>query len=569
MRILTAIVAIVLGAAALVAGIGQKTFWAPSETVTAAIPGSVEEAPLTVIESGVNDVNEEPIEITIKGDGEFLLALGRSADVDAWVDDASVNRVTGVDTEERVLTTVHEGSEDEVPNPDNSDLWVADDTVEGETVYTWTEPAEGDWSLLVAADGSDPAPTDISVEWPNNATTPFAMGLIIIGVLLVLLGLLRLVWPSKRKGGGEPAGNDDTREVPQVKGPNGGVAKRIAAVGAAAVLAFSGATAAHASEEADPDESSASASAPADEEGSEEGAYPVLLEMQLESILTGVSRAIEAGDEELDASLLEGRLAGDALTDRQSNYKQVSDEIDGVKLLKPVVAGPVRTSAVTTSTDWPRTVLAVTGEVTEEETPRILTLTQETPRSKYKLTQNVEMLAGASFPGIVIGDTSIRTLDLEDDAGLQTDPENATVQLRRFLNNPEVSEKDMFEESAYIEALHEAQEKTKEPSGDDEASVEYKRFIDDEGVHAVSTPDGGALVSVSMESVMISKPSEGGTLSWEDKKHRDLAGVEETSGDARFSYAESFVLYIPAAGSDDRIQVLAADSELQKIDIDE
>ncbi|MCO1338161.1 hypothetical protein BJH93_04515 [Kocuria polaris] len=566
MRILTAIVAIVLGAAALVAGIGQKTFWAPSETVTAAIPGSVEAAPLTVIESGVNDVNEDPIEITIKGDGEFLLALGRSSDVDAWVGDASVNRVTEVDTEERVLKTVHEGSEDEVPNPKHSDLWVAKDTVDGETVYTWTEPAEGEWSLLVAADGSDPAPTDISVEWPNNATTPFALGLIIVGALLVLFGLLRLVWPSKKTGNGARATNDDTREVPQVKGPKGGVAKRLTAVGAMAVLTLSGVTAAHATEESEPSDASASADAPegTDGEGGESEAHPVLLEMQLERILSGVSRAIEAGDEDLDASLLEGRLGGDALSDRRSNYKQISDEVDGVKPLEPVVAGPVRTSAVTTTTDWPRTVLAVTGE----ESPRILTLTQKDPRSNYKLTQNVEMLAGTSFPGIVIGDTSIRTLDLSDGSGLQTDPEDATVQLRRFLNNPEVEQKDMFAESPYIEALQKAQNQAKK-NAEDEASVEYKRFIDEDSIHAVSTPDGGALVTVSMESVMITEPLDGGTVSWEDKKHQDLAGTDETTGTAKFSYAESFALYVPASGSDDKIQVIAADSELQKIDIDE
>lgn len=568
MRILTAIVAIVLGAAALVAGIGQKTFWAPSETVTAAIPGSVEEAPLTVIESGVNDVNEDPIEITIKGDGEFLLALGRSSDVDAWVGDASVNRVTEVDTVEQVLKTVHEGSEDEVPNPKHSDLWVAKDTVDGETVYTWTEPAEGEWSLLVAADGSDPAPTDISVEWPNNATTPFALGLIIIGALLVLFGLLRLVWPSKKTGSGSRAANDDTREVPQVKGPNGGVAKRLTAVGAMAVLAFSSVTAAHATEEPEPSESSASADAPDESDGevAENDAHPVLLEMQLERILSGVSRAIEAGDEDLDAGLLEGRLGGDALSDRRSNYKQISDEVDGVKLLEPVVAGPVRTSAVTTTTDWPRTVLAVTGE----ESPRILTLTQKDPRSNYKLTQNVEMLAGTSFPGIVIGDTSIRTLDLSDGSGLQTDPANATVQLRRFLNNPEVSQKDMFAESQYIEAVHKAQNEAKKEA-EDEATVEYKRFIDEDSIHAVSTPDGGALVTLSIESVMITAPrEEGATVTWgKNKKHVDLAGADETTGTANFSYAESFALYIPAAGSDDKIQVIAADSELQKIDIEE
>ncbi|MBG6083626.1 hypothetical protein [Zhihengliuella flava] len=591
MRTLSALVAIVLGAAALVVGIGQKTFWAPDETLTAAVPDSVTEAPLTVIEPAVDDVTDEPVEITIRSEGEFLVALGRSADVDAWVADASVNRVTGVDTEEGVMTASHEGTEETVPNPQYSDLWVARDTVDGETVYTWTEPAEGDWSLLLAADGEQAAPTDISVEYPNTATTPFALALIIIGALLVLLGLLRLIWP----GQGSSKTTADQEAAEDSHASNRGVAHRVAAGAAALALTLGGTTAAHATEtetsepsastesdggadssksgdnSASPATSSsedgsenASESAPSDADGGE-AAYPVLLESQLERVLSYVERAMTTADEEQDASLLESRLGGDALMLRQLNYRQVAEDV-GVELEPAISGGPIMSSAVTTSSDWPRTAIVVTQN--DVENPRVLTLTQESPRAYYKLVSSVEMLPESEFPGIAADDPAVQTRTLDDGEGLKYSPEAAMDGLRRTLNNASVDEADYFAESVFVNDLQAAQ--TAAIEGAEDAQVNFQRWIVGDSLTALSTPDGGAIVTGAMTSAMLSKPrEEGGTVSWNDEKYTALAGTDETSGSATFTYAESVALYIPPEGSDDKVRVVAGDSVLKDIKITE
>ena len=50
LRFKTAVALVLLGLLTLLAGIGQKTIWAPSETFTASVPTDAAEAPLTVID---------------------------------------------------------------------------------------------------------------------------------------------------------------------------------------------------------------------------------------------------------------------------------------------------------------------------------------------------------------------------------------------------------------------------------------------------------------------------------------------------------------------------------------
>ena len=49
-------------------------------------------------------------------------------------------------------------------------------------------PADGDWSLLLASDGTKPAPSSISMTFPNDTSTPWAVPLMVIGGLLILAG---------------------------------------------------------------------------------------------------------------------------------------------------------------------------------------------------------------------------------------------------------------------------------------------------------------------------------------------------------------------------------------------
>ncbi len=160
MRFKTAVALVLLGLLTLLAGIGQKTIWAPSETFTASAPADAAEAPLTVIDQNLRTLHGGTVKINIEGDGNFMLAAGRPDDVDAWVGQTAHNTVTGVSEDNKSLQVEHADGEATAPNPAGSDLWVSTENASGELEYSWTPPADGEWSLLLASDGTKPAPAD-------------------------------------------------------------------------------------------------------------------------------------------------------------------------------------------------------------------------------------------------------------------------------------------------------------------------------------------------------------------------------------------------------------------------
>ncbi len=199
MKTLGGIGAIILGVVAILVSVGLQTIWAPPAEFNASTE-TTQEAPLTVITDGVDFDPDEAIEYTLRGDGEFTLMYGQLRDIEAWVGDAAHNRIDGVNTdvgrgEDPTVNISYVEGESEVPNPASSDLWLATQDVTDEVTQRWTRTDAGEWALLVAADGTAPAPTEFSVSWVNvEPNSSLIVPLMIAGIVLVLLGIALLIW---------------------------------------------------------------------------------------------------------------------------------------------------------------------------------------------------------------------------------------------------------------------------------------------------------------------------------------------------------------------------------------
>ena len=65
-----------------------------------------------------------------------------------------------------------DGAEAEGRSPVGSDLWLEEFAAEGSLERQFSFPEGGDMSVLLATDGTAPAPTEISVTWPIDSNTP-------------------------------------------------------------------------------------------------------------------------------------------------------------------------------------------------------------------------------------------------------------------------------------------------------------------------------------------------------------------------------------------------------------
>ncbi|MFF2029611.1 hypothetical protein [Arthrobacter sp. NPDC058192] len=601
MRFKTAVALVLLGLLTLLAGIGQKTFWAPPETITATAPAGTA-APLTVFDEKLRTLHSGTVQINVKGEGSFMLAAGRPDDVDAWVAKTAHNTVAGVSDDGKALQVTHTDGEATAPSPAGSDLWVSTENASGEMNYSWNAPADGDWSLLLATDGTKPAPSSITMTFVNDASTPWAIPLMVLGGLLIIAGGALMVLKPKsgnRAGGGgssifgrrrqanaaAPQTAAPQTAAPEATGPEKstpgnttpepfkGVTKArrsgiivavltAAAVGGTSVAAQASQTPAPSPSASAPAPSAPAPSAPASGSATpgtagqdQAGEAPVLLDAQFRRVLEQVASAVDAGDAAKDAAKLKPRVAQSELEVRTQNYK-VRAKVGSYEARMPVRSTKLLTTVVTNQRSWPRSVLAVTqGE--GNVVPQLLTLTQATARENYKLVSTTPLQPGATFPAI--GREGTQTLAHSDKSGLLYSGEEALAGLGDRLTKADSTFKDKLVEgqsSPYI-ADTLAYQADVVKSGVN-GSFAFTHKVAPGSTVVFRTADGGALVLGRLNFAFDGTPKASGDKLTIGEDAAALAGGKETGTGMVLNFAESVAVYVPPTGSSDPMKLVAA-----------
>ncbi|WP_394159423.1 hypothetical protein [Galactobacter valiniphilus] len=203
MRRIVSVLLFLVGAAAIVVGVGKVSFLSPEKTLSASVTGGTQDAPVTLLTQSLRDATAGDAKVTVHAEGAFTAALGRAADVDAWVADAAANVVTGVDRKTHSFQVTHRSGVSTTPNPAGSDLWITEESHEGDWEASWTVPSQGEWTMLLATDGATAAPMNISMTWDNPAAETgakwrTALPWLVGGVLALALGALVLMSRPRR-----------------------------------------------------------------------------------------------------------------------------------------------------------------------------------------------------------------------------------------------------------------------------------------------------------------------------------------------------------------------------------
>ncbi|GAB3284020.1 hypothetical protein GCM10027449_27650 [Sinomonas notoginsengisoli] len=568
MRLKTAAALLLLGLVALVAGIGQLTWWAPDEQVTATLPADTPAAPLTVIDTKLRDLRGGEATLTIHGQGNYVLATARPDDMAAWVGKAAHTTIAGASEDGKMLAATHADGDAESPSPAGADLFAATQSASGTLEYHWDLPDSGDWQLLLASDGKAAAPQDVSITWPSHATTPWAVPLLVIGALLivgavVLAALDRLGRGGSGRGAGRrrtaPTNDPATAAIPEASRRAPGKSERtpdavprlsalgrlggpLAVVLAAVLGSGVGALPAQATSTPTP-----SASEPAKAR--------VVTEDQLSRILDQTANAVQGGDDAKDAGKLAARVDGSALLARTQNYK-VRAAVANAPAIAPVRASKLLTSVVTTQRSWPRTVVAVTqGE--GNSTPQLVTLRQASARDNYKLIEAAPLLPGATFPGTP--KSGADQISLDDKAGLAVSPKDAIGGVADRLSTGGSAWKDKIPDNAYIKDTFGYQT---DISKAENATFTFKHSPVGDEAAAFRTADGGAIVIAPLDFVVEGTPkAEGDKVTLQDDAAA-LAGGKEASKKMALTFRESVMLYVSKDGAAQPVNLIGATRNL-------
>ena len=277
---LTGAVLVLLGLVAAGSGVASATLWRPADHVQAeAIAAGA--TTLVVTEPGVLELVDDTVTVraSAPAGSTVVLAVGREADVRAWVgldphtrvtgladastlaaepgqpvappvetppaddaspeptDDASPDATdeatgeaadeadaNGSENDDAPSSTAVEDLEATAPDPSGSDMWLVETSGEGSAELSWTrEP--GRFSLLVASTGPEAGPPTLELTWPREVATPWLWPGVWTGVGLALAGVALLVlgWTRSRR-------RDTWTEVaepePAVEVPTGPLTRR-------------------------------------------------------------------------------------------------------------------------------------------------------------------------------------------------------------------------------------------------------------------------------------------------------------------------------------------------------
>ena len=420
MRFVLAIVSFVAAALLIGLGIAQKTVFAVPDEVTASTSITTD-APVTVISGKALNAYPSSQAVRLSDASGNFAAYGRTSDVLAWIGDASYNNV-GYSADSGELTSkLVEGTETEVPTPVGSDLWLASYT--DKSLITINVP-EG-FSLLVVTDGVKPAPSEVSVTWPVDNSTPWANTFVVAGGVLLLIGLLLLFWAIahiRRSRGPRRKSPQKMPKLPrqprfkQIKAKpkqleanakgRRSISPRIAIVPVVLVgaLALGGCSADFWAGRAPVAAPSETADPVAAAESSEQIDPPAVTEQQAKRILADVAAVAATADAATDATVAATRLAGPALELRTTNYAARKANA-AIPAVEAIPAGKVSLTLPQAGDTWPRTVFAVVDD--PATTPEGLTLPQvavvmiqDDPRSNYKAQYVMRLEPGAKIPGV-------------------------------------------------------------------------------------------------------------------------------------------------------------------------
>lgn len=415
MRYVIAIATLALAGVLLLLGLGQRTFLAGPAEISFPVD-TKSETSYAVVDGAEFAKMPGQANVVVKGDDAFV-ATGSTTDVRGWVEPFSHAELSVDKKGERLLSALIAPVQELVPegvepgsglDPRGSDLWLEQRTideagtgVETETLRVPVSLGE-DQSVLIASNGEQPVPKDVSLVWVQDRNTPLAGPFLAGGALLVLVGgvLYLLAIDHDRRGLGprrgrrgplqgirnslsggrarrsstsagasSPAPGTDAASTGSGSGSGSGqgTAQRgatlmsglrqrrlrrgvLPAVGIAVALGLSGCSASY-WPQLTPEPTVAEPS----ESPSVVAPVPVT-DGQLKRIIKSVSETANAGDDSLDAAALAPRFVGDALAQRAANYT-----IRSVKPDYPVVPPRITDTEldyelVQSTEGWPRTL---------------------------------------------------------------------------------------------------------------------------------------------------------------------------------------------------------------------
>ncbi|MCF8549511.1 MAG: hypothetical protein K9G09_01245 [Pontimonas sp.] len=576
MRVIVAIVLLSVSVLTLGLGIAQRTVFAGDEMIARAVVTDTT-APATIIHG--KDLAAYPGRVTLAVEGgvsarvpsgegfavvtseRVFVAYGRTIDVMAWLSPGRHTQLRFDPLADSFIVLPRTGQELTLPDPSGSDLWFQEYAQDGQISISFSVPE--DVTVLIMSDGTLPAPQNITVSWPLVTDSLVSLALIVVGIGSMVAGFVMvlinyIVWRKnrgpRRRMTKRPRGPRGSYRQPRRSSikPRGRRSVRFVAVPLAGTLLWgaSGCVAEPAAVEAE--ETGNQVQAPA------VVPYPAVTELQFSRIMAKIASAIQAADEEFAVNLLADRVSEPTLAARRAAYIiKRADPTSGT--LTPILASPIRLVLPQQTSTWPRSVFGIIQDEDDLESPSVgVVLSQETPRSDYRLSYAVVLAPQVQIPNLP--SASLGSARLSPDSGLiRLSPVDVAANYADVINqgtsSPYALDFALATDRLFIQLGPEAAALRQESFGDT-VDVQWETTPSDNEVVAFATADGGALVMATLQETERVTPAQSGASVNASIAVRALTSLSQSTRGFEVISNIQVLWYVPPVGSDEGVRVL-------------
>jgi hypothetical protein len=585
LRFILAIVSFVIAFAMIGFGIAQRTIFAEATSVTASTVVT-SGAPVSIIDSKTLKSLSGRQKVEISGAKKVFAAYGRTDDVLAWVGKASYNKIGYNPAKGTLTSTLVEGRDQKVPNPQGSDLWLDEYSHDSSVEFTVNVPAG--ISIVVVSDGVKPAPDHIAIRWPLDHRTPWSGPLIVGGVILLLAGIGFYLWgiTHLRKTRGPRRKTPKSPKMPKVPrqrnykqgkskaaevttGRRRSTTRRMTGVIPvllAGTVALSGCSSELWPEflGGAPSTPTPTATAPSVDPASKLQA-PAVTVPQLKGIVARISAVATKADTDKDAAALAERFEGPALELRTANYALRKLD-NSVKPLTAIPSGNVEVTLPQQSDKWPRTVFTVVQDPSDKTiAPVALMLVQASPRANFKVNYAMALEPKAVLPEVAPANIGTPRLPVENKLSLLAPSQLAGAYGDLLSKGPDSAYAKDFDTThdSLVKAVGFDAKAARKAALPASASIEFSNAAGPGESIALATNDSGALVAVNLNEVETVKPTQvGATLNPDPGATKTLSGITGTTKGITAVHGDQLLFYVPKAGGNKKIVLLGFDEGL-------
>lgn len=277
-------------------------------------------------------------------------------------------------------------------------------------------------------------------------------------------------------------------------------------------------------------------------------------------ILDGIDKANKAKS----ADGLDEYMSGPALAIRSSEIA-IAKSTGSLDAKTAIPSGAVQT-VIPTDSGWPRSVFTITTTTSDQQSKRLLVLRQDAARDNYRLWAVARLFQGAQLPKFEIASLG-SSMGTGDDSGLVATPAQAVARYADVLEKGSSSSyATQFSDDYFRQDLATLSATVQEGMERNEGT-QSQTFTPATGQIAVMrSTDGGDLVVARIDSTWIRKAGSGRQSLPASDAEKVLFGKGKATSTMAVSYVNVIALYIPHAGTGEKITAVGAERQPVKVE---